>query len=219
MIEVEKGEKEDQQQKEQKAGEQEDGQREEYEEQFCDIDLNCSEVMMAELEVGAVLPKCDASKHAKEALKSVIVKGLTAPPSASTSHPSGLKAQIAQLSATAVKPQLYRPADPSQHTSGRDPSSSRSRPRTANLFWYRVAFDNKALRPVPPFFFKPSQANPIGRRLNAARLSGNFAVRVFYVCNSKSGRDFLVDTGAQISVIPPCQPTDVPLTLVVSSKS
>ncbi|BHF86038.1 hypothetical protein SprV_ctg2602921700 [Sparganum proliferum] len=43
----------------------------------------------------------------------------------------------------------------------------------------------------------------LGRRVNAAELSGNSTGRTFYVSDNTSGRHFLVDTGAQISVIPP----------------
>ncbi|BHF80217.1 hypothetical protein SprV_0702334100 [Sparganum proliferum] len=44
---------------------------------------------------------------------------------------------------------------------------------------------------------------PPGRGVNAAELSDNPTGGTLYSCDSKCGRRFLVDTGAQISVIPP----------------
>ncbi|BHF66428.1 hypothetical protein SprV_0200944500 [Sparganum proliferum] len=44
---------------------------------------------------------------------------------------------------------------------------------------------------------------PLGRRVNAAELSGNSTGRTFFVSGNTSGRHSLVDSGAQISAIPP----------------
>nr|VZI04719.1 unnamed protein product [Spirometra erinaceieuropaei] len=69
---------------------------------------------------------------------------------------------------------------------------SRSRPRTADTCWYHTNFGVKARRCSSPCSFKPKQGN---------HSSGSG--RTFYACDTATRRRFLVDTGAQISVVPP----------------
>ncbi|BHF63933.1 hypothetical protein SprV_0200692900 [Sparganum proliferum] len=78
-------------------------------------------------------------------------------------------------------------------TCSRSPSRhrSRSRPRTANLCWYHANFAAKARKPT-------------SQRIDATVFSGSpSSGRTFYVCDNVTRRRFLVDTGAQISVVPP----------------
>ncbi|BHF63903.1 hypothetical protein SprV_0200689800 [Sparganum proliferum] len=68
---------------------------------------------------------------------------------------------------------------------------SRSRPRTANLCWYHANFATKARKPT-------------SQRIDATVFSGSpSSGRTFYVCDNVTRRRFLVDTRAQISVVPP----------------
>ncbi|BHF67992.1 hypothetical protein SprV_0301102100 [Sparganum proliferum] len=73
-MEVERGEKEDQQKEEQKAGEQKKEQSDEDEDQFYDIELKFPEEVMEEVEEETVFPMCNADNGINETLKSVIVK-------------------------------------------------------------------------------------------------------------------------------------------------
>nr|VZI40110.1 unnamed protein product [Spirometra erinaceieuropaei] len=80
-------------------------------------------------------------------------------------------------------------------TCSRSPSRHRSRlrPRTANLCWYHANFVAKARK------WKPAS-----QRIDATVFSGSpSSGRTFYVCDNVTCRRFLVDTGAQISVVPP----------------
>ncbi|BHF66831.1 hypothetical protein SprV_0200985400 [Sparganum proliferum] len=78
-------------------------------------------------------------------------------------------------------------------TCSRSPSRhrSRSRPRTVNLCWYHANFAARARKPT-------------SQRIDATVFSGSpSSGRTFYVCDNVTRRRFLVDTGAQISVVPP----------------
>nr|VZI01907.1 unnamed protein product [Spirometra erinaceieuropaei] len=90
---------------------------------------------------------------------------------------ASLKLQLARLTCS---------RSPSRHR-------SRSRPRTANLCWYHANFAAKARK------WKPTS-----QRIDATVFSGYpSSGRTFYVCDNVTRRRFLVDTGAQISVVPP----------------
>ncbi|BHF66505.1 hypothetical protein SprV_0200952300 [Sparganum proliferum] len=68
---------------------------------------------------------------------------------------------------------------------------SRSRPRAADTCWYHTNFGLKTRKPV-------------SQRIDATVFSGSSGSgRTFYVCDTATRRRFLVDTGAQISVVPP----------------
>ncbi|BHF71607.1 hypothetical protein SprV_0401466700 [Sparganum proliferum] len=124
-------------------------------------------------------------KFFKEMFLERLPTSVSQPLNVSTSDLAELKSQIAQLSATVAALQLRPFPGPSRRSFGRDRRRSRSRPRTANLCWYHVNYGDKARRCVPPCSFKSTQENPSAGDDNT------------------SGRRFLVDTGAQISVIPP----------------
>nr|VZI46645.1 unnamed protein product [Spirometra erinaceieuropaei] len=110
----------------------------------------------------------DISKLAKmvdrmmevDRLSSPTIAQVSQPLTVSTSDLDELKTQIAQLSATVAALQLRQSAGPSRRFFGRNRRRSRSRPRTANLCWYHVNYDEKARRCVPPCAFKSTQGAP-----------------------------------------------------------
>nr|VZH96093.1 unnamed protein product [Spirometra erinaceieuropaei] len=68
---------------------------------------------------------------------------------------------------------------------------SRSRPRTADTCWYHTNFGSKT-------------GKPVSQRIDATVFYGSSGSgRTIYVCDIATRRRFLVDTGAQISVVPP----------------
>ncbi|BHF82673.1 hypothetical protein SprV_0802581200 [Sparganum proliferum] len=74
-------------------------------------------------------------------------------------------------------------------------SSNSARPNTAATCWYHTIFGVKA----------PEQTGKTGQPEGLCSQSpdGCNTGRTFYVRDTRSGRRFLVDTGAQISVVPP----------------
>nr|VZI00473.1 unnamed protein product [Spirometra erinaceieuropaei] len=82
-----------------------------------------------------------------------------------------------------------------------------ARSNAAATCWYHTTFGAKARRCIPPcsFTFKQSKrVKPVSRKVSATNLSDTSNPgRTFYVRYTRSGRRFLVDTGAQLSVIPP----------------
>ncbi|BHF59224.1 hypothetical protein SprV_0100218100 [Sparganum proliferum] len=86
-------------------------------------------------------------------------------------------------------------------------SSNSVRPNTAATCWYHTTFGVKARRCISPCSFTSKQSRrvkPVNPKVCAANPPDGFNTgRTFYVRDTKSGRRFLVDTGAQISVVPP----------------
>nr|VZI44842.1 unnamed protein product [Spirometra erinaceieuropaei] len=86
-------------------------------------------------------------------------------------------------------------------------SSHSVSPDAAATCWYHTTFGAKARRCVSPcsFTFKQNKrVKPVSRKVSASNLSDSSNPgRTFYVRDTRSGRRFLVDTGAQLSVIPP----------------
>nr|VZI28875.1 unnamed protein product [Spirometra erinaceieuropaei] len=82
-----------------------------------------------------------------------------------------------------------------------------ARPNAAATCWYHTTFGAKARCCVSPcsFTFKQNKrVKPVSRKVSASNLSDSSNPgRTFYVRDTRSGRRFLVDTGAQLSVIPP----------------
>nr|VZI00481.1 unnamed protein product [Spirometra erinaceieuropaei] len=82
-----------------------------------------------------------------------------------------------------------------------------ARPNAAATCWYHTTFAAKARRCVSPcsFTFKQNKRlKPVSRKVSATNLSDTSNPgRTFYVRDTRSGRRFLVNTGAQLSVIPP----------------
>ena len=75
---------------------------------------------------------------------------------------------------------------------------SPSRPRTDGLCWYHARFAEKTNRCQKPCSW--SAGNGLAGRLMAANATGQFLI---FVLERLSHRRFLVDTGAEISVVPP----------------
>nr|VZI01885.1 unnamed protein product [Spirometra erinaceieuropaei] len=86
-------------------------------------------------------------------------------------------------------------------------SSHSASPNAAATCWYHTTFGAKDRRCVSPcsFTFKQNtRVKPVSRKVSATNLSDSSNPgHTFYVRDTRSGRRFFVDTGAQLSVIPP----------------
>nr|VZI27627.1 unnamed protein product [Spirometra erinaceieuropaei] len=86
-------------------------------------------------------------------------------------------------------------------------SSHSARPDAAATCWYHTTSGAKARRCISPCSFTSKQSKrvkPVNPKVCATNLSNSSNPgRTFYVRDTRSGRRFLVDTGAQLSVIPP----------------
>ncbi|BHF58520.1 hypothetical protein SprV_0100147200 [Sparganum proliferum] len=86
-------------------------------------------------------------------------------------------------------------------------SSNSARPNTASTCWYHTTFGVKARRCISPCSFTSKQSRrvkPVNPKVCAANSpDGCNSGRAFYVCDNVTRRRFLMDTGAQISVVPP----------------
>nr|VZI49823.1 unnamed protein product [Spirometra erinaceieuropaei] len=87
-------------------------------------------------------------------------------------------------------------------------SSHSARPSAAAICRYHTTFGVKARRCISPCSFTSKQSKrvkPVSTKISAANhpdhTSGSGST--FYVCDTATRRRFLVDTGAQISVVPP----------------
>nr|VZI46625.1 unnamed protein product [Spirometra erinaceieuropaei] len=96
------------------------------------------------------------------------------------------------------QPQLSTPHVQSSHS---------ARPNAAAICWYHTTFGVKARRCISPCSFTSTQSKrvkPVNPKVCAANLpDGSNPGHTFYVRDTRSGRRFLVGTGAQLSVIPP----------------
>ncbi|BHF72123.1 hypothetical protein SprV_0401518700 [Sparganum proliferum] len=87
-------------------------------------------------------------------------------------------------------------------------SAHPARSNTADTCWNHITFGAKARRCIYPCSFTSMQSKRVSRKVSAANLpDSSNPGRTFYVHDTRSGRRFLVDTGAQLSVITPT-PTD-----------
>ncbi|BHF62239.1 hypothetical protein SprV_0200522000 [Sparganum proliferum] len=86
-------------------------------------------------------------------------------------------------------------------------SSNSARPNTAATCWYHTTSGVKARCCISPCSFTSKQSKRVklvNPKVCAANPpDGSNPGRTFYVRDTRSGRRFLVDTGAQLSVIPP----------------
>nr|VZI13405.1 unnamed protein product [Spirometra erinaceieuropaei] len=117
---------------------------------------------------------------------------------------SKLANDIASLQKQAVSPSSRSQAKPSTpHLQ----SSHSARPNAAAICWYHTTFGVKARRCISPCSFTSKQSKrvkPVNLKVCAANLpDGSNPGHTFYVRDTRSGRRFLVDTGAQLCVIPP----------------
>nr|VZI26072.1 unnamed protein product [Spirometra erinaceieuropaei] len=85
-------------------------------------------------------------------------------------------------------------------------SLSQPPPRMPSLFIQPVQTQLPPAGTTPPSVLKPVAASFLAPSISS-RKNGSNPGRTFYVRDTRSGRRFLVDTGAQLSVIPPT-PTD-----------
>ncbi|BHF81248.1 hypothetical protein SprV_0702437800 [Sparganum proliferum] len=86
-------------------------------------------------------------------------------------------------------------------------SSHSARPNAAATCWYHTTFGVKARCCISPCSFTSKQSKrvkPVSPKVSEANLpDSSNPGRTFYVRDTRSGRLFLADTGAQLSVIPP----------------
>nr|VZI26228.1 unnamed protein product [Spirometra erinaceieuropaei] len=112
---------------------------------------------------------------------------------------------IASLQKQTVSPSFRsQPKPPTPHLQ----SSHSARPNAAAICWYHTTFGVKARRCTSPCSFTSKQSKrvkPVSPKVSAANLpdTSSGSGRTFYVCDTATRRRFLVDTGAQISVVPP----------------
>ncbi|BHF80464.1 hypothetical protein SprV_0702359200 [Sparganum proliferum] len=105
--------------------------------------------------------------------------------------------------------QTVSPSSRSQPKQSTTPlqSSHSARPNAAAICWYHTTFGVKARRCISPCCFTSKQSKrvkPVTPKVSAANLlDSSNPGRTFYVRDTQSGRRFLVNTGAQLSVIPP----------------
>nr|VZI16370.1 unnamed protein product [Spirometra erinaceieuropaei] len=89
-------------------------------------------------------------------------------------------------------------------------SSHSAHPNAAAICWYHTNFGVKACRCISPCSFTSKQSKrvkPVNPNVSAANLlESSKSGRTFYVCDTATRRRFLVNTGAQISVVPPTAP-------------
>ncbi|VDM00060.1 unnamed protein product [Schistocephalus solidus] len=112
-------------------------------------------------------------------------------------------------------------------STARPVQSTSSRPTSAATCWYHITFSAKACRCISPCSFGSQQSKRVKRvspRVNATNITEvSGPGRTFYVCDSKSGRRFLIDvaemTAEQRRVSSPCyedvsglQLQEIPLT-------
>ncbi|BHF84402.1 hypothetical protein SprV_0902755300 [Sparganum proliferum] len=115
-----------------------------------------------------------------------------------------LAADIASLQKHTVSPSSRSQPKPSTpHVQ----SSNSARPNSAATCWYHTTFGVKARRCISPCSFTSKQSRrvkPVNPKVCAANSpDGCNSGRAFYVCDKVTRMRFLVDTGAQISVVPP----------------
>nr|VZI08365.1 unnamed protein product [Spirometra erinaceieuropaei] len=87
-------------------------------------------------------------------------------------------------------------------------SSHSARPNAAAICWYHTTFGVKVRRCIFPCSFTSKHSKrvkPVNPKVSAASLpeTSSGSGRTFYVCDTATRRRFLVDTGAQISFVPP----------------
>ncbi|VDL88728.1 unnamed protein product [Schistocephalus solidus] len=128
------------------------------------------------------------------------------PPVTPLSHLKAELVQPAEQVASLQEPTASLNRSPPISTA-RPVQSSSSRPTSTATCWYHSTFSAKALRCISPCSFIFQQSKRVKRvipRVNATNITEvSSPSRTFYVCDSERGKRFLVDTGAQLSVLPP----------------
>nr|VZI41229.1 unnamed protein product [Spirometra erinaceieuropaei] len=139
------------------------------------------------------------------------ISALSTPSTSPASPFSQLKIELNKLADDIAA--LQKPTVSASSRSQPKPSTSHAQsfhsasPNAAATCWYHTTFGAKARRCISPcsFTFKQKErVKPVSRKVSASNLSDSSNPgRTFYVRDTRSGRRFLVDTGAQLSVIPP----------------
>ncbi|CAH8673085.1 unnamed protein product [Schistosoma rodhaini] len=91
---------------------------------------------------------------------------------------------------------------------GRSRSRTRRSPSTIrhNICWYHKTFGKQAKKCIPPCNFASTRKREHqGRQLVTTAVTGHNSheSRLLYVTDRRTGTQFLVDTGAEVSVVPP----------------
>ena len=82
---------------------------------------------------------------------------------------------------------------------GRSPSPAPQRQQTQDVCWYHAKFGEKALKCKPPC----SKAGQTPAKLVATGTTSLLPSHLFFITDNNSAYRFLVDTGAEVSVLPP----------------
>ena len=82
---------------------------------------------------------------------------------------------------------------------GRSPSSAPQRQQTQDVCWYHAKFGDRAQKCKPPC----SKAGQTPAKLVATGTTGLLPSQLFFITDNNSAYRFLVDTGAEVSMLPP----------------
>ena len=82
---------------------------------------------------------------------------------------------------------------------GHSPSPAPQRQQTQDVCWYHAKFGEKALKCKPPC----SKAGQTPAKLVATGTTSLLPSHLFFITDNNSAYRFLVDTGAEVSVLPP----------------
>ncbi len=110
-----------------------------------------------------------------------------------------IRAQVSQLQETIQT--LHKPSFTPKRTSSRSSSPRPTSPGPQALCWYHQKYGTAAKKCKPPCDW----VKGTGHTLAATGVAGHSSSRLFFVSDKSSGTRFLVDTGADVSVIPPTQ--------------
>ncbi|CAI2738545.1 unnamed protein product [Dicrocoelium dendriticum] len=135
-------------------------------------------------------PQANASKVHAVASQGTSITGLQSTIEALQTQVATLSRQVQQLTMTRRRP--------SRSTSPCKRSKSRNRQASC---WYHQRFGTAARKCVKPCNYAEQQGN-LGRSVTATDATGQHQSRLIRVRDLTSGIEFLVDTGAEVSVIP-----------------
>ncbi|CAH8536585.1 unnamed protein product [Dicrocoelium dendriticum] len=135
-------------------------------------------------------PQANASKVHAVASQGTSITGLQSTIEALQAQVATLSRQVQQLTMTRRRPS--RSKSPCKR--------SKSSNRQASC-WYHQRFGTAARKCVKPCNFAEKQGN-LGRSVTATDATGQHQSRLIRVRDLTSGTEFLVDTGAEVSVIP-----------------
>ncbi|CAH8564643.1 unnamed protein product [Dicrocoelium dendriticum] len=135
-------------------------------------------------------PHVDASKMNAVASQGTSITGLQSTIEALQTQVATLSRQVQQLT-----------MDRRRHSRYKSPCKlSNSNNRQASC-WYHQRFGTAARKCIKPCSFAKKQGN-LGRSVTATDATGQHQSRLIRVRDLTSGTEFLVDTGAEVSVIP-----------------